>query len=62
MSSTAKITVTTGPDRGKSCAVIGDLFPEGATLADVTERARQFQLALGGAAASAAVGAVEARP
>lgn len=44
-----------------ACAVIGDLFPEGATLADVTERARQFQLALGGAAASA-VGAVEARP
>jgi thiamine-phosphate pyrophosphorylase len=43
------------------CAVIGDLLPEGATLADVTERARQFQVALGGAAALAE-GAVEARP
>jgi thiamine-phosphate pyrophosphorylase len=28
-------------------AVIGDLFPEGATLADVTERAFAFQTALG---------------
>jgi thiamine-phosphate pyrophosphorylase len=44
-----------------ACAVIGDLFPEGATLADVTERARQFHVALGGVAAIA-VGAVEARP
>ena len=44
-----------------ACAVIGDLFPEGATLADVTERARMFHVALGGAAATAA-GAVEARP
>lgn len=44
-----------------ACAVIGDLFPEGATLADVTERARQLHVALGGAAASTA-GAVEARP
>lgn len=44
-----------------ACAVIGDLYPEGATLADVTERARQLHVALGGAAATAA-GAVEARP
>lgn len=29
-----------------ACAVIGDLFPEGASLADVTERARAFQAAL----------------
>jgi thiamine-phosphate pyrophosphorylase len=41
-----------------ACAVIGDLFPEGATLADVTERARLFHLALGG---PPAVGVVEAR-
>lgn len=43
------------------CAVIGDLFPEGATLADVTERAKSFHLALGGAPVSSP-GAVEARP
>ncbi len=41
-----------------ACAVIGDLYPEGATLADVTERARQFHHALGGAPRAA----VEARP
>ena len=28
-------------------AVIADLYPEGATLADVSERARAFQIALG---------------
>lgn len=44
------------------CAVIGDLFLEGATLADVTERARQFHVALGGAVAGSPAGAVEARP
>lgn len=32
-----------------ACAVIADLYPEGATLADVTERARQLHHALGGA-------------
>ena len=31
-----------------ACAVIGDLFPEGATLSDVSERARQFHHLLGG--------------
>lgn len=41
-----------------ACAVIGDLFPEGATLSDVTERARQFHHALGGAPHAA----MEARP
>jgi thiamine-phosphate pyrophosphorylase len=40
-----------------ACAVIGDLYPPRATLADVTERARQFQTALGVAPRS-----VEARP
>lgn len=39
------------------CAVIGDLFQPGATLADVTERARAFQTALGGNPQTA-----EARP
>ncbi len=29
-----------------ACAVIADLYPEGATLRDVTERARAFQVAL----------------
>ncbi|MDB4941480.1 MAG: Thiamin-phosphate pyrophosphorylase [Labilithrix sp.] len=32
-----------------ACAVIGDLFPAGATLADVTQRARELHAALGGA-------------
>lgn len=32
-----------------ACAVIGDLYVPGATLADVTERARALHLALGGA-------------
>lgn len=40
------------------CAVIGDLYLPGATLADVTERARAFQLALAGGAPRS----VEARP
>jgi thiamine-phosphate pyrophosphorylase len=40
-----------------ACAVIGDLYPEGATLADVTARARAFHAALGGAPSS-----YEARP
>ncbi len=31
------------------CAVIGDLYPAGATIEDVTERARLFHAALGGA-------------
>lgn len=39
------------------CAVIGDLFLPGATLADVTERARAFHTALGGNPRAA-----EARP
>lgn len=41
-----------------ACAVIADLFPEGATLSDVTERARLFHHALGGAPRPV----VEARP
>lgn len=40
-----------------ACAVIGDLYLPGATLADVTERARQFHVALGGTPRS-----LEARP
>lgn len=40
-----------------ACAVIGDLYPPGATLADVTERARAFQAAMG-----VTPRAVEARP
>ena len=40
-----------------ACAVIGDLYLPGATLADVTERARLFHAALGGTPRS-----VEARP
>jgi thiamine-phosphate pyrophosphorylase len=40
-----------------ACAVIGDLFLPGASLADVVERAKAFQAALGGDA-----GAAEARP
>jgi thiamine-phosphate pyrophosphorylase len=40
-----------------ACAVIADLYPPGATLADVTERARAFQTALGVSPRSA-----EARP
>ena len=40
-----------------ACAVIGDLFLPGASLADVVERAKAFQVALGGEA-----GASEARP
>jgi thiamine-phosphate pyrophosphorylase len=40
-----------------ACAVSGDLYPEGATLADVTERARTLHLALGGTPR-----AIEARP
>jgi thiamine-phosphate pyrophosphorylase len=32
-----------------ACAVIGDLYPEGATLGDVTARAHAFQIALAGA-------------
>jgi thiamine-phosphate pyrophosphorylase len=40
-----------------ACAVIGDLYLPGATLADVTERARTFHAALGGAPR-----VVEARP
>jgi thiamine-phosphate pyrophosphorylase len=58
------ITLGLAPDLAPfvdACAVIGDLFPEGATLADVTARARELHVALGGAAASTG-GAVEARP
>lgn len=44
-------------DLADACAVIGDLYPPGATLADVVERARAFQTALGAAPRS-----VEARP
>ena len=44
-------------DYADACAVIGDLYLPGATLADVTERARLFHAALGGAPRS-----VEARP
>ena len=40
-----------------ACAVIGDLYLPGATLADVTERARLFHAALGGTPRG-----VEARP
>jgi thiamine-phosphate pyrophosphorylase len=40
-----------------ACAVIGDLYQPGATLADVTERARAFHIALGGVPRS-----IEARP
>jgi hypothetical protein len=40
-----------------ACAVIGDLFLPGATLAEVTERARLFHAALGGAPRT-----LEARP
>jgi thiamine-phosphate pyrophosphorylase len=40
-----------------ACAVIGDLFLPGASLADVVLRAKAFQAALGGTA-----GAAEARP
>jgi thiamine-phosphate pyrophosphorylase len=39
------------------CAVIGDLYLPGATLADVTERARMLHAALGGVPR-----AIEARP
>ena len=44
-------------DLADACAVIGDLYLPGATLADVTERARLFHAALGGAPR-----VVEARP
>lgn len=44
-------------DLADACAVIGDLYLPGATLADVIERARLFHAALGGAPR-----AVEARP
>lgn len=44
-------------DIADACAVIGDLYPPGATLADVTSRARAFQAALG-----VAPRATEARP
>ena len=40
-----------------ACAVIGDLYLPGASLADVTERARSFHKALGGVPRS-----IEARP
>jgi thiamine-phosphate pyrophosphorylase len=40
-----------------ACAVIADLYPPGATLLDVTARARAFQAALGAPAP-----AIEARP
>ena len=40
-----------------ACAVIGDLYLPGATLADVTQRARAFHAALGGSPTAA-----EARP
>lgn len=43
-----------------ACAVIGDLYLPGATLADVTERARAFHVALGGEPRASR--AVEARP
>ncbi|MBX3191418.1 MAG: thiamine phosphate synthase [Labilithrix sp.] len=48
-----------------ACAVIGDLYPPGASLRDVTERAAAFHVALGGAPVSApAEGSTkaEARP
>jgi len=44
-------------DHADACAVIGDLYLPGATLADVTDRARLFHAALGGTPRS-----VEARP
>ena len=44
-------------DIADACAVIGDLYLPGATLRDVTERARAIHLAMGGAPRSA-----EARP
>jgi thiamine-phosphate pyrophosphorylase len=44
-------------DHADACAVIGDLYLPGATLADVTERARLFHAALGGRPRS-----LEARP
>lgn len=44
-------------EHADACAVIGDLYLPGATLADVTERARQFHAALGGTPRAA-----EARP
>lgn len=43
-----------------ACAVIADLYPEGATLRDVTERARAFQQAF--AAGAAAARPAEAAP
>jgi thiamine-phosphate pyrophosphorylase len=46
------ITLARAPelaDLADACAVIGDLYPPGATLADVTERAHLFHAALGGA-------------
>lgn len=44
-------------DLADACAVIGDLYLPGATLGDVTERARALHVALGGVPRS-----VEARP
>lgn len=41
----------------EACAVIGDLYPEGASLADVTARARAFQEAFGAATPARAAGA-----
>jgi thiamine-phosphate pyrophosphorylase len=55
------ITLARAPellDYADACAVIGDLYLPGATLADVTERARAFQKAL----AAPAPSALEARP
>jgi thiamine-phosphate pyrophosphorylase len=48
-------------DLADACAVIGDLYLPGASLAQVTERARAFQAALG-ASVSSLPRAVEARP
>jgi thiamine-phosphate pyrophosphorylase len=44
-------------DLADACAVIGDIYLPGATLADVTERARSLHLAMGGTPRS-----IEARP
>lgn len=56
------ITLANAPDVAQiadAAAVIADLYPEGATLRDVTERARAFQQAF---AAGTAARAVEATP
>jgi len=44
-----------------ACAVISDLFPQGASMDDVTQRAVAFQAAFAGATSSSASAANEAR-